>query len=99
MKFYTSIFLLSGLLTAGCSGAATNSSTPSNTVVNTNATENATPGTEKTKGDGEFVPSESGTAKAQPEAGKANVQGKVVFNGEPVSGVEVSNRLYVRGYG
>ena len=89
MKFYTSIFLLSGFLLAGCSGTANNSSTPSNTVANTNAKANATPGTEKSNGDGEFVPSETGTAKAQPEAGKANVQGKVVFNGEPVSGVEV----------
>ena len=89
MKLYISIVLLTGLLLAGCSGTATNSSTPSNTVANTNAKANATPGTEKTNGDGEFVPSESGTAKAQPESGKANVQGKVVFNGEPVSGVEV----------
>lgn len=89
MKPYISIFLLSGLLMAGCSGAANNSSAPSNTVANSNTKANATPGTEKTNGDGEFVPSESGTAKAPPEAGKANVQGKVVFNGEPVSGVEV----------
>jgi len=89
MKPYISIFLLSGLLMAGCSGAANNSSAPSNTVANTNTKANATPGTEKTTNDGEFVPSETGTAKAQPEAGKANVQGKVLFNGEAASGVEV----------
>ena len=89
MKLTISIVLISGLLLAGCSGAANNSSSTSNTVANTNAKTNATPGTEKTNSDGEFVPSESGTAKAQPESGKANVQGKVLFNSEPASGVEV----------
>jgi hypothetical protein len=87
MKFYISTFLLTALFMAGCSGAANNSSAPSNNVGNSNA--KATPGTEKTENEGDFVPSETGTAKATPEAGKANVQGKVVFNGEPVSGVEV----------
>lgn len=91
MKPYISIFLFSGLLMAGCSGAANNSSTPTNTVANTNTSTkaNSTPGTEKTTSDGEFVPSETGTAKAQPEAGKANVQGKVLFNGEPAPDIEV----------
>lgn len=90
MKLYISSLLLSSLMLAGCSGAANNTSGPSNSVVNTNTKTNATPGTEKSNsGDGQFVPSESGTAKATPEAGKANVQGKVLFNGEPAVGVEV----------
>ena len=58
-----------------------------NTVANANAKANATPATEKS--DGDYVESEDGTAKATPEAGKANVQGKVLFNGEPAVGVEV----------
>ena len=45
------------------------------------------PETQKVEGD--FVPSESGTEKAKPETGKANVQGKVLYNEKPVAGVEV----------
>lgn len=85
MSKYLYILFASSLIFAGCSGGATNSASPSNTVGNTKA--NATPATEKS--DGDYVASEDGTAKATPEAGKANVQGKVLFNGEPVSGVEV----------
>lgn len=90
MKLYLSALLLSSLTLAGCSGAANNTSEPSNTNSNTTAKTNTTPATEKSDGgDGQYVPSESGTAKATPEAGKANVQGKVVFNGAPAVGVEV----------
>jgi hypothetical protein len=85
MKKYLYVLLISSILFAGCGGAATNSTNSSNTVVNTKAS--ASPATEKS--DGDYVDSEDGTAKATPEAGKANVQGKVFFNGEPVSGVEV----------
>lgn len=90
MKLYISALLLSSLTLAGCSGVANTTTESSNSVVNTNTNTNATPGTEKSDGgDGQYVQSESGTAKATPEAGKANVQGKVVFNGEPAVGVEV----------
>lgn len=82
MKLSISIFLFGAILMAGCSGAA-NNPTSNNSTTKTEAT----PATEKS--DGDFVPSETGTAKATPESGKANVQGKVLFNGEPVSGVEV----------
>lgn len=36
-----------------------------------------------------FVASGTGTEKAKPDAGKANVQGKVMFNEKPVEGIEV----------
>lgn len=89
MKLYITILALTGLLMAGCSSTASEPAAPSNGVGSTIAKANSTPGTEKTNGDGEFVPSETGTAKAQPEVGKANVQGKVLFNGEGAAGVEV----------
>ena len=47
---------------------------------------NKQPGTQLTK-DG-YVPSETGTEKEKPEAGKANVQGKALFNEKPAAGVE-----------
>lgn len=44
---------------------------------------------ETTKSDDESILSEEGTPKAQPTAGKSNIQGKVLYNGKPVEGVEV----------
>lgn len=87
MKLYLSTVLLSTLFLTGCPGTATTSNNATNSVGNANTKANATPATEK--GDGDYVDSEDGTAKATPESGKANVQGKVLYNGEPVSGVEV----------
>ncbi len=46
------------------------------------------PPTEK-GADDDYVPSETGTEKAKPDAGKANVQGKVLFDGKPAAGIEV----------
>ncbi len=50
-------------------------------------TKSETPETTKVK-DG-YVVSQEGTAKETPEAGKANIQGKVLFNEKPAPGVEV----------
>jgi hypothetical protein len=47
---------------------------------------NKQPGTQLTK-DG-YVMSETGTEKAKPDSGKANVQGKALFNEKPAAGVE-----------
>jgi hypothetical protein len=47
---------------------------------------NQQPGTQLSK-DG-YVTSESGTEKEKPSAGKANVQGKALFNEKPAAGVE-----------
>lgn len=38
---------------------------------------------------GEFLKSETGTAKGTPKAGMANIQGKVFFNLRPVEGIDV----------
>ncbi len=90
MKIHLAIVLVSGVLIAGCSGGANTSPNVANTAANTKALTNATPATEKSSGaDKDFVESETGTAKATPESGKANVKGKVLFNGEPVPDIEV----------
>ncbi|MEO5857522.1 MAG: hypothetical protein ABIR33_01090, partial [Pyrinomonadaceae bacterium] len=86
MKRYLCLLLTSSALFVGCSGAISNSTNASKTVANANTKTKATPATEKS--DADYVDSEDGTAKATPESGKANVQGKVLFNGEPASGVE-----------
>lgn len=90
MKIHVSILFLGSILLAGCSGTSNNSAgNSSNNTSNTTAKSNQTPGTEKSTGDKDFVASETGTAKATPESGKANVQGKALYNGEPAVGVEV----------
>ena len=62
---------------------------PANTAANTaeTAKSNSSAPTEASE-DG-FVPSETGVEKEKPAAGKANVQGKALFNEQPASGVEV----------
>lgn len=77
---------LSSIFAVSCTKNETNTSTTNSTASNAKATA-TTPATVKT--DDGFVPSESGTEKAKPESGKANVQGKVMFNGKPVEGIEV----------
>ena len=37
----------------------------------------------------DIVPSETGVEKEKPAAGKGNVQGKVLYNGQPAAGIEV----------
>ena len=68
-------------------GANTALTTNVNSTAKNAAANSNTPAT--TKIDDGFVPSESGTEKMKPESGKANVQGKVMFNGKPVEGIEV----------
>lgn len=80
---FSSIFAVSCAKTADNSTATTNA----NSAKSNSTASSATPATVKT--DDGFVPSESGTEKAKPESGKANVQGKVMFNGKPVEGIEV----------
>lgn len=75
------ISLMTAVLIAGCTGTKEAADKTSG------ANDEATPATKKS--DDGYVASESGTAKATPESGKANVQGKVFFNEKPVEGVEV----------
>lgn len=77
---------LSSIFAVSCAKTETNTSVTNLTASNAKTTA-TTPATIKT--DDGFVPSESGTEKAKPESGKANVQGKVMFNGKPVEGIEV----------
>lgn len=83
------IFLCAAALALAACGSrsAPNAETNSALAKNDSKTAATTPATAKTE-DG-FVASETGTEKAKPESGKANVQGKVLFNEKPVEGIEV----------
>ena len=80
--------ILSAMIFAACEKPANDA--PVNLSANTkteNKKADTTTETELTE-DG-FVPSETGTEKEKPEAGKANVQGKALFNEQPAANVEV----------
>jgi hypothetical protein len=89
-KISIGILCLSAFILLGCqktsNSAVDNTSNATNTAPKTSV---SMPETKKTNGEGDFIESESGTEKAKPEAGKANVQGKVFYNEKPVAGVEV----------
>ncbi|HYP52906.1 MAG TPA: hypothetical protein VEQ42_05165 [Pyrinomonadaceae bacterium] len=74
----------------GCNSSGGNNSnsttTPNGNAAN--ATAKTAPPTTKSSADG-VIASGTGTEKEKPEAGKANVQGKVFFNEKPAEGVEV----------
>lgn len=87
-KILTAALCLSNALLLGCAKSSptlTNANAAGNSPVSETKTE--MPKTERA--DKDFVPSESGTEKAKPAAGKANVQGRVLYNDQPVEGVEV----------
>lgn len=67
-------------------GTSTGNLSTDKTNSTVDKTNSKTPGTQLTK-DG-YVPSETGTEKEKPEAGKANLQGKALFNEKPAAGVE-----------
>lgn len=83
--------ILAAVFSFGCErkeAPAGNSNVPANSAAAN--TENNSAGMPKTeKADKDFVASESGTEKSKPEAGKANVQGKVFYNEKPAEGIEV----------
>lgn len=88
-KFLIPYLCLAVALLAGCNSQNLKVDNPNNVAVS-NYPDNANsemPPTEKE--DDKYVSSETGTEKAKPEAGKANVQGKVLYNGSPVPNVEV----------
>lgn len=83
------LIAISSIFAAACGKAEPNTAVTSNvnSAKNISVATFETPATTKT--DDGFTASESGTEKAKPEAGKANVQGKVMFGGKPVEGIEV----------
>lgn len=90
-QILTVAVFLAGMISIGCDQKDTtvvNTTTANTNNVGNTANKNAdAPKTEKV--DGDYVESESGTEKAKPEAGKANVQGRVLYNEKPAEGVEV----------
>jgi hypothetical protein len=82
-KILVLLMTFSALFFAACEKSGTKSSGSGNETVSSEKT----PETKLTE-DG-FVPSGDGTEKEKPAAGKANVQGKVMFNEQPAAGIEV----------
>lgn len=85
-KILIAAVCLSNALLLGCAANNQSNANVAGSTANSNTTSEM-PKTERA--DKDFVPSETGTEKAKPEAGKANVQGKVLYNEKPVAGVEV----------
>lgn len=90
IKIFAALFLLSVFLTAGCSKISRQTSTGKDSgkdaAENTNADEETSAA--KSKDDG-TISSGTGTEKEKPAAGKGNLQGKVLYNGQPAENIEV----------
>jgi hypothetical protein len=89
MKLFKLLLACAGaatLLSLACGGIGKTGSAPtSNTAANTNTSRaSATPST--STGTAEPV---TGVEKVKPAPGTGNVQGKVLYNGQPVGGIEV----------
>lgn len=80
----TFLCLVALLLSATISGCKSTST--SNRIASTNS--NASISSSKPDADG-IIHSGTGVEKEKPAAGKANVQGKVLFNGKPAADIEV----------
>jgi hypothetical protein len=82
--------LLAAVLFAGCNlGGANQSGGANQAGANANGgAAKAAASPAKLDADG-AIPSGEGVEKEKPEAGKGNVQGKVLYNGQPASGIEV----------
>src|SRR5438874_9485913 len=84
-------FLLLATFMLGCkfSGGTNNTPPPqpANANANADASKTATPSS-KTDADG-TIASGTGVEKEKPAAGKGNVQGKALYNGQPAKDVEV----------
>lgn len=85
-KISVVVLCLFAIVLLGCKKQASSEITGNNSGSAVPAKSTA-PATQKE--DKDFVTSESGTERAKPESGKANVQGKVLFNEKPVEGTEV----------
>ena len=87
--------LLLAFIAMGCrffQGAAANQSPASNTTAphaNSSPASDVADSSGNSGDSGDFVPSGTGVEKEKPAAGKANVQGKVLYNGQPADGIDV----------
>ena len=79
--FLCLVALLLPVIISGCKSTST-----SNRIASTNS--NASTSSSKPDADG-VIHSGTGVEKEKPGAGKANVQGKVLFNSKPAAGIEV----------
>jgi hypothetical protein len=79
------------MLLSACVVKQSTSVSNSQTATNTATTSNnkIPPPTQNSNDQNDYVPSETGTEKAKPEPSKANMQGKVFYNGNPAANIEV----------
>lgn len=79
--------LLSAIFMLGCNKSSNeaNSNQPAGTNTSTTKTSTTTTGPNADN----MTPSGTGVEKEKPAAGKGNVQGRVLYNGQPVEGIEV----------
>jgi hypothetical protein len=84
-KLLTATLLLVGIV-LGCKSSNTNTANSTNGNKNTSATTNDNSSGPDDKG---IIHSAAGEEKEKPAAGKANVQGKVVFDSKPAPNIEV----------
>lgn len=95
MKFTHGVFLiLTVMLWAGCTSGG--DKTPADAAITnsvnsapSNSSNSVSEMPETVKANGDYVASEAGIEKQKPAEGKANVQGKVLYNGNPQAGIEV----------
>lgn len=88
-KFFISGLILSAIVFAACEKKANETSVNLSTNTNSEIKKTNTTNTETQLTEDGFIPSESGTEKEKPESGKANVQGKALFNEKAAADVEV----------
>ena len=81
--------MLAAVLLAGCNSGGANTNGPA-TTANANGGAAKTAATPTKVADDGTIPSGTGVEKEKPEAGKGNVQGKVLYNSQPAANIEVS---------
>ena len=88
-KEVVATILLSAVFMLGCQSSSETNSSPSGQTASTNAARTTPPTASVTPSEDGTLPSGTGVEKEKPAAGKANVQGKVLYNQQPAPGIEV----------
>ena len=88
IKIKAALLLLT-LFAAGCAPAGNSNSGATSSAADANASAAKTGSTPAKPTDDGFIPSGTGTEKEKPAAGKANVQGRALYNGQGAANVEV----------
>jgi hypothetical protein len=82
--------LFSAIFILGCNKSSNEANSNQSTqLASTNTSTTKTPTTAAEPNADGTIPSGTGVEKEKPAAGKGNVQGRVLYNGQPVEGIEV----------